>query len=376
MQIENGLNSLEFGKRKAKGNGARSADPDYVEISELQDTLKLLVRKNSRVVPPTPVRNVNGAKAKESDYARIEDLRVHGHGHTPDPQPRSGRLIPYAEVHMQDNHAADKPTRLSRYAEIDLPASPPPIPKRPTQKKESLSDYAEISDMKPSRPASKSSAPPKPQPVKQFSEDSPPPLPPPSGTGLYDSLPKLSKNVSQDESDSRGKEPGPQQFYDVPRALVQRESHCLYDVPKSLGQRYSPSDLYDVPRSLQERESVPNLYNIPRPLKQGPKSYSLDHYDTLPLAGSSEGLDGFPPLTYDVPRRRGQSDSGRGTSSQDEGPSPPLYDVPRSQRQVDSGQEDSDSFRKEVSPESLYNVPRAVLEPPSPLVESNQVGVA
>ena len=43
--------------------------------------------------------------------------------------------------------------------------------------------------------------------------------------------------------------------------------------------------------------------------------------------------------------------------------------------QDDSGQEDGESSRTPVSPDLMYDVPRSLLEPPSPLVEFNQVGV-
>ena len=102
VQIEKGLSAMEFGgvKVKVKGNGAKSSDQDYVEMSELEDSLKKLERKHSRVLPPVPVRNVNGAKAKESDYAHIEDLNVHGTGTKIRRKPTL--LKPYAQVSMKD----------------------------------------------------------------------------------------------------------------------------------------------------------------------------------------------------------------------------------------------------------------------------------
>ena len=71
--------------------------------------------------------------------------------------------------------------------------------------------------------------------------------------------------------------------------------------------------------------------------------------------------------------------------------SPPLYDIPRSlvegglsgqtssgqigSGQIDSGQIGSGQEQREASPEMTYDVPKSLLEPPSPLVEFNQVGV-
>ena len=299
VQIENALGALEFGRApKVKGNGAKSSDPDYVEMSDLEDSLKLLTRKNSRVLPPVPVRNMNGAKAKESDYARIEDLNVHGH--TPQMQRKTNRLVPYAEVSMKDS--AREVT--SRYVELDMSAQPPPVPKRPAQlaadkDKRSKPHYVEISELKVGQSIQNTPLPPRPTeggPNRDF-ERSPPPLPPPPDVA-YNSHPKPKGSRGQVNGNPRQSLEDSGSLYDVPRSLLRGESYDLYDVPKSVVQQQQQQsdgggvvssqgdshDIYDVPRSLGRGVSL-DLYDVPKPLRDS----SLDLYD-VPRSAAREGL--------------------------------------------------------------------------------------
>ena len=230
---------MEFGNRavKVKGNGAKSVDADYMEMSDLEDSLKLLSRKDSRVLPPVPVRNGNGAKAKESDYARIEDLKVHRHSQSVHKKPK--RLVPYAECSMKDP-VKEGSSAVRRYTEVDVvPCPPPRVPSRSdrSSSKKEKSPNPEVYDLKPGQSIRDLPLPPRPDEKREETLDfgrSPSPLPPPSDL--------LSGQAGSDLELSL------HSIYDVPRSLRRGEVQDLYDIPKSL--THQPSDLYDVPRSL------------------------------------------------------------------------------------------------------------------------------
>ena len=240
---------MEFGKRavKVKGNGAKSIDADYVEMSDLEDSLKLLTRKDSRVLPPVLVRNVNGAKAKESDYARIEDLNIHGHPQTKQHKPK--RLIPYAECSMKDP-IKDGSLAAKRYTEIDVaPPSPPRVPSRSGHSStKEKSPNPESYDLKPGQSIRDLPLPPRPNERREDSDLSPSPLPPPPSSlaGQEGSDPQVSVHSRT--------------IYDIPRSLRRGEVHDFYDVPKSLTQQH---DLYDVPRSLTRQGERGQTYVLP-----------------------------------------------------------------------------------------------------------------
>ena len=277
VQIENGLSAMEFGgsdKTVAK-NGAKSVDADYVEMSDLEESLKMMERKPSRVLPPVPVRNVNGAKAnvKESDYAHIEDLNVHGH--TPKLKRKISLLKPYAQVSMKDTDALLPIATVSMDTTSDL--TPPPIPSRPVNEEDERKLKSRFLDLKDGQSIRDLPLPPRPdERGGRYGgidrSPSPSPLPPPTSDALYDTLPKHSTQ-SRMESDS---------LYDVPRSLRQGESYDVYDVPKSLLHHQQHSlpeiegtlkpwqptseshDIYDIPRSLLDNSY--DLYDVPRTL--------------------------------------------------------------------------------------------------------------
>lgn len=290
VQIEKALSSMEFGSKvpKVKGNGAKSGDRDYIEMTELEDSLTMLVRKHSRVLPPVPVRNVNGAKAnvKESDYSRIEDLEIHRH--TPTMQDKPKRLVPYAEVStkvpVNDNSSA--PPRCS---EADVP--PPPVPKRTEQssdgEKSTQSRCTEISAGQSIR-----DFPLPPRPNENGGKDnhdwgrSTSLFPPPPGARQYNSLPNRNRATREAGMDYHLSRESATR-YDVPQSLRRGE---VYDVPKSLLQQHQvlsqgrSDDIYDVPRS-QERAASQDLYDVPRSLLGS----SYDMYD-VPRSLPREGL--------------------------------------------------------------------------------------
>ena len=85
----------------------------------------------------------------------------------------------------------------------------------------------------------------------------------------------------------------------------------------------------------------------------------------------------FSPPLYDVPRsllegRSGQGESGQTGSGQ--GESGQTCSGQGESGQTISGQTVSGQER-DTSPEMTYDVPKSLLEPPSPLMEFNQVGV-
>ena len=288
MAIEEGLEMMEFagqsGKAAAsrvKGNGAKSSDSDYAELVQLEDSLKILERKQSRVLPPVPVRNVNGAKAnvKESDYSHIEDLNVHGH--TPRMK-RKALLKPYAQVSMRDGGSVEEDE-----VAMETTPEPPPVPKRPAGVADEKSRHgkahgAGFLDLKAGQSIRDFPLPPRPDEIKGPRKFSPSPHPPPTSGGhpTYDTLPKLEK-----ENDSWS-------LYDVPRSLVRGESYETYDTPRSLLQQPHPlpentllprqrgescanttpqprqpdgsHDLYDVPRAVLG--SSYDVYDVPRTL--------------------------------------------------------------------------------------------------------------
>ena len=311
-QIETALSTMEFGTvAKAKGNGAKSSDPDNIEIAELEESVKLLSRrKNSRVLPPIPVRNVNGAKAKESDYAHIEDLEIHGN--TPKVErkfTKPERLLPYTETSMKET----KPP-ASGYTEIDVNVNALPLPKRsdiPHEKGKGVkSRYIEISELKEGKSIKDCPLPPRPDEIEEDweSDESPPPLPPPP-TGTYDTLPRENKGamglVGTDPKLTRNSG-----MFSPPDG-----SHDIYNVPRS-------------PRPLSAQEGL-DIYNVPRPQDQGA---TLDLYD-VPRSLRDSSYD-----TYDVPRNLVGDNQRRSyiepTASPERNTSPSLYDVPRSLRQV------------------------------------------
>ena len=281
VHIEEGLEMMEFagvsGKPpRVKGNGAKSSDSDYAEMAELEQSLKILERKQSRVLPPVPVRNVNGAKAnvKETDYAHIEDLNVHGH--TPKMK-RKSLLKPYAQVSMKDAPVEDNDVAT------EMTSEPPPVPKRPAVGggDEKAKCRGSFIDLKEGQSIRDFPLPPRPDEMQGNQKFAPSPLPPPSSHSTYDTLPK-SDNKSGDSAS----------LYDVPRSLVQGESYETYDTPRNLlqqprplsedtlqprqqgGSRENttplprqsdgPHDLYDVPRSILG--SSYDVYDIPRTL--------------------------------------------------------------------------------------------------------------
>ena len=285
VQIEEGLEMMEFaggsGKPpRVKGNGAKSRDSDYAELAELEDSLKMLERKQSRVLPPVPVRNVNGAKAnvKESDYAHIEDLHVHGF--TPKMK-RKLLLKPYAQVSMRDGSVEEDDVA------VETTSDPPPVPRRPAgggideKSRDGKRRGGGFLDLKAGQSIRDLPLPPRPDEIEGSQKFSRSPLPPlPGGHPTYDSLAK------QDEGqDSR-------LLYDVPRSLLRGESYDTYDTPRSLLQQPRPlpedtllprrrdvsrdnttpqprqlegsHDLYDVPRSVLG--SSYDVYDVPRTL--------------------------------------------------------------------------------------------------------------
>lgn len=307
VQIETSLSTMEFGRvAKVKGNGAKSRDTDSVEIAELEESVKMLSRKNSRVLPPIPVRNVNGAKAKESDYAHIEDLEIHGN--TPEVQRKFAkpeRLLPYAETSMKEPVKVAKPPP-SRYTEIDVEVNALPLPKRSDMSHEKgkglKSRYVEISELKEGQSIKDCPLPPRPDEMGWDSDESPPPLPPPP-LGGYDTLPRENKGPARNSG----------MFYPQP---PQNGSLDIYNVPKS-------------PRPLSAQEGL-DIYNVPRPLDQGA---AQDLYD-VPRSLRDSSYD-----TYDVPRNVVGDNQRRSyieppSSSPERGTSPSLYDVPRSLIQV------------------------------------------
>ena len=327
-QIENGLSSMKFGdaRSKVKGNGAKSSSSDYVKMSELEDSLKKLERKHSRVVPPVPVRNVNAAKAKESDYAHIEDLEIHGH--SPKVQRKPSLLKPYAQVSMKDPlPSTDSNTSVSH--------APPPVPIREGNQK------VQYADLK----------------VGQSIRDLP--LPPRPDEGILPPPPRLSKGGRNDlplpPRPNKGGQSGlplpPRQNEGGPRALDRSPSPSPLPPPPSLGGALydtlpkqdgatgfsddDPGTLYDVPRSLRRGETY-DIYDIPRSVLQPLQSNSRDQEGEGPVgshdqpAGSHDLYDvpkSFQEDVYDVPRANHSI-------------SPSLYDVPRALREVHSGTSD------------------------------------
>ena len=255
-------------RQRVKGNGARSKDSDYAELSELEDSVKMLERKQSRVVPPVPVRNVNGAKAnvKDSDYAHIGDVNVHGH--TPKMK-RKSLLKPYAQVSMKDS-----PDEVA----METTSDPPPLPTRPSARDEdSKRGRGPVAmEIKPGQSIRDLPLPPRPDEIEEDDGSLTPsptlpspqaPTPPPSHA-TYDSLPKADKRSNRDS------------LYDVPRSILRDgEPYDTYDTPRSALQRPNPGegtlprqpeepqDLYDVPRSVLGDHH--DIYDVPRTLTRG-----------------------------------------------------------------------------------------------------------
>ena len=267
---------------RVKGNGAKSSDSDYAELAELENSLKMMERKQSRVLPPVAVRNVNGAKAnvKESDYAHIEDLSVHGF--TPKMK-RKSLLKPYAQVSMRDGSVEEDDVAM------ETTSDPPPVPKRPagsgidekSRDGKRKGTGGGFLDLKAGQSIRDLPLPPRPDEIEGNQKFSPSPLPLLSGGHpTYDTLAKQDKG-----QDSRF-------LYDVPRSLLRGESYETYDTPRSLLQQPRPlpedtllprqqggsrdnttpqprqldgsHDLYDVPRSVLG--SSYDVYDVPRTL--------------------------------------------------------------------------------------------------------------
>ena len=321
QQIETSLSALEFGKPSKvtqKGNGARSSSSvrsDYAEMSELEDSLKLIVRKNSRVVPPLPLHgnvngNVNGAKAQESDYACIEDLRIHL------------RASPMAA--NSDIGARERTFRDMKQPSVSASRVPPPVPKR-TEKVEKSSSAAQVSNEGPTNlPIQKMPLPPRPTELingattpNEEIEPSPPPLPPPFGTTSYYNgamLPSPQPKPYQTRDSQTEQSIDPLALYDTPRSVLQGNSGDFYNIPRpSMPQ--APTDrarelnlLYDVPRSVrQQMTASSDLYKVPGPSSGG--ASLLDTYDVPPYHHHHQQ----PPLPSDL------SD---------------LYSIPRTTRQT------------------------------------------
>ena len=282
---------MEFGVRglQVKGNGAKSKSS---ETSELEDSLKMLERKQSRVLPPVPVRNVNGAKAnvKESDYAHIEDLKVHGH--TPKLKRKTSLLKPYAQVSMRDPPAGVK-TGVATETTSD---PPPPIPARPagSGRDGEGDERSHRVNLKVGQSIRDLPLPPRPDEIEGVRNLTPSPLlPPPPGHQTYDSLPR--------HDGTSGRESWC--LYDVPRTLLRGENYNTYDTPRSALHQPHPlseddmlprkpdgsrdqfaslprqldnsRDLYDVPRSVLG--SAYDIYDVPRTLTReaGKKLFSI-----------------------------------------------------------------------------------------------------